>query len=275
MPRKRGHRVIGFAVETSTGFGLLYSAPLLKEEQAAVTITLSFDVTNPFWFHRSRTRATFAPNDYPVNSREVDRSEILQQRFNAEKADGCRRAPEVGNARNAVLLVFNTDAPPNMGSLCRSMEFCLEKILKPVGAFGKDLVGVPVCTEHNVRDGFDIFVWNDLLKEIAHAIYENGFRSRPPDWIDKLFRNKARCKSKLVGVAFDATKPFSESFGVAVLATGADFLTTANGIPCSLGPFNFRLLAHWKVLLTFCHTNVLDLSNTTSILLALYNITSS
>jgi len=58
-----------------------------------------------------------------------------------------------------------------------------------------------------------------------------------------------------VGMARDAAKTFGEGLGVTVLASRANLLAPANGVPCSLCPLDFRLQAHGR-LLTFCHKNV-------------------
>ena len=66
----------------------------------------------------------------------------------------------------------------------------------------------------------------------------------PPEWLSKLFGNEPGNKPLFVGMARDTAKPFGEGFGVAVLATGADLLTTSNGVPCGLRPLDFGLQAH-------------------------------
>lgn len=205
---------------------------------------LILDRSDPCWLHRSRTRAAFATDDYPVDPPETDWPEVFQKRFDAQKADGCWRALEMADAWNAVLLVFDAHTPPNVRRLRSGVEFCGEELFKPIGAFGQDLVRVPVGLKHNVHDGVDVVVWNGVLEEITHAIDEDGFRRCPPEWLNKLFGNKAGSKPKFIGVSRDTTKPLSEGFGVAVLATGADLLTPANGVPRSLGPFDFELQAH-------------------------------
>src|ERR1017187_5707111 len=173
----RWHGIVRVAVEVSAGDGFADPAPLFEEEQGALLVTLCFDGAYPFGAHGSCAGAAFAAHDDPVDAREVDGAEVFKEWFDAQEPEACRGATQLVDSWDAVLLVLDADAPPDM--LCHR---CLwdgggEELLEAVGAFGEDLVGVPVGPEHDGGDGRDVLVGHGVLEEVAHAVDEHRARA--------------------------------------------------------------------------------------------------
>src|ERR1017187_4598410 len=161
----------------SAGNGFADPAPLFEEEQGALLVALCFDGAYPFGAHGSCAGAAFAAHDDPVDAREVDGAEVFKEWFDAQEPEACRGATQLVDSWDAVFLVLDADAPPDM--LCHR---CLwdgggEELLEAVGAFGEDLVGVPVGPEHDGGDGRDVLVGHGVLEEVAHAVDEHRARA--------------------------------------------------------------------------------------------------
>src|SRR6266850_4544424 len=74
-------RTIRVSIEQPSSFCFANTSPLLKKEFRACRFTLRFDAPNPIGGHRARSRPALAANDYPVNSPQVYRPKVLQERF--------------------------------------------------------------------------------------------------------------------------------------------------------------------------------------------------
>src|SRR5947209_2422586 len=69
------------AVEHPAIASLSYSTPLLEEEWHSCVATLVADGHYPFFAHGTGARAALAAHDHPVDSGEVEFSQIFEQRF--------------------------------------------------------------------------------------------------------------------------------------------------------------------------------------------------
>ena len=110
----RGELVEGPATELSTRLRFADAAPLLEKKWNFYTSTLLADRQDPRLFHRPSARTALAAHDYPVHSLQVQRSKIFQQGLNRQKTNARLRFAEVTDAREPMLLVFDTYPPPNM-----------------------------------------------------------------------------------------------------------------------------------------------------------------
>ena len=241
----RWHGVVRVAVEVSAGNGYADPAPLFEEEQGALLVALCFDGAYPFGAHGSCAGAAFAAHDDPVDAREVDGAEVFKEWFDAQEPEACGCATQLVDSWDAVLLVLDADAPPDM--LCHRClwEVGGEELLEAVGAFGEDLVGVPVGPKHDGGDGRDVLVGHGVLEEIAHAVDEHRARGWPLEWFEELSWDEPWVKAVLVGVAWHVAEAFGEGFCVAVFASGADLHAATNGVPGGVRPFDFCRRAQW------------------------------
>ena len=229
----------------SAGNGFADPAPLFEEEQGALLVALCFDGAYPFGAHGSCAGAAFAAHDDPVDAREVDGAEVFKEWFDAQEPEACGCATQLVDSWDAVLLVLDADAPPDM--LCHRClwEVGGEELLEAVGAFGEDLVGVPVGPKHDGGDGRDVLVGHGVLEEVAHAVDEHRARGWPLKWFEELSWDEPWVKAVLVGVAWHVAEAFGEGFCVAVFASGADLHAATNGVPGGVRPFDFCRRAQW------------------------------
>src|SRR6266446_10889447 len=113
----------------------------------------------------------------------------------------------------------------------------MEKLPQTVGSLRENLVRVPICRDHYVRNGHDIVVGHIFMKQVAHGIDENHLGIPPAQWLGKLFRDKAQIESLFVGMSLHSAKAFRKRLGVAVLTAIADLGAAPNGIPSCVCPF--------------------------------------
>ena len=62
--------------------GLMHAAPLLEEERDFFVAAGSQYLLNPFLAHWPGSVPALSPYDDPINTRELELSKILEQRFN-------------------------------------------------------------------------------------------------------------------------------------------------------------------------------------------------
>ena len=65
---------------------------------------------------------TFAPDDCPIDTGDIEVAKVFQQRLNGEETNCGRRGTQMLNAWQAVLFVFDADAPPDMPLLRGELE---------------------------------------------------------------------------------------------------------------------------------------------------------
>jgi hypothetical protein len=142
------------------------------------------------------------------------------------------------------IFVFDADSPPDMRCLRRIAQGGAEESAESFCAFREDLVRVPVHAEHDGRDCGDVLVRDVVLEEVAHAVDEHGFRTRPLQWLQELAGDEAEVESLLVRVTWDVAEAFSEGFRVAVRASRADLGAATYGVPPGVRPLDFGLETH-------------------------------
>lgn len=76
-----GQFIMGAALKFTSCDFFSNAAPLLEEEGHTRVLTLVANGEYPSRLHRSRAWAALATNDHPVNTGEVDLSEVLEQWF--------------------------------------------------------------------------------------------------------------------------------------------------------------------------------------------------
>jgi len=99
------------------------------------------------------------------------------------------------------------------------------------GAFGQDLEAVLGGAGHDVENFLDEIEGDIFMKEVAHGVDEDGARLFPAEGdIESLGLEGQAEAVAVVGLAHGA-EAAGESFGVAVLAAGADFGAAGDGVP--------------------------------------------
>ncbi len=117
-----GHLVVSFAVKHAASFGFLDSAPLFEEKRDGAFFTKTLYPFYPFFFHRPCSRAAFTPNNYPIDSREFEISNIFQERLDGEESNYGPRFAQIFYTWNSMLFVFYADAPPHVRCLSGEAE---------------------------------------------------------------------------------------------------------------------------------------------------------
>src|SRR5579872_6176131 len=107
---------------------------------------------------------------------------------------------------------------------------------------------MPVGHFHDAHNLLDIRIRNRFVEKIAHRIHENRFLRAPLEWLRQLLGHESQIEALFVRMAWDPSKAFGESFGVAVFAAGADLRAASHRIPGRVGPFNRRVLRHHRSL---------------------------
>src|SRR5277367_269467 len=114
------------AVKESTVHLWPASAPLLEEECNTVRLALVTNIQHPFLFHRSRSRATFAADDHPIDLRKVKLSYGTNQRLYRKKAYASRCFADMPYARCLGAILNGYDKPHMKRGAPRSVSFAQE-----------------------------------------------------------------------------------------------------------------------------------------------------
>ena len=109
---------------------------------------------------------------------------------------------------------------------------------KALGSLGQDLILVLVREIHDAENVVNVFRWNPVVKEIAHRVDEDPLRLLPAKRLLQFFGDEAEVEALLKWMSLYSAEAFRKSFGVAVLATGADLRAAANRIPGRVGPLD-------------------------------------
>lgn len=110
------------------------AAPLLeKEGDAGVAAQPQYSL-NPCWLQRSGTPTAFAADDGPIDSRNVEIAQILQQWLDRKKLyrSGC--GTKLLDAGQTIAPVLDANAPPDMPVPCREAQFRRQKFEQPFRA---------------------------------------------------------------------------------------------------------------------------------------------
>ena len=118
------------ALKLSSGYGLADSAPLLEKKWNALALALISNGENPFLFHRSSAGAALAAHDDPMNTVEIYRAKVFQQRLDREKTDLRIRGTEMIDSRKAVPPILHAYTPPDVRLTRGKAEARIEKIMQ-------------------------------------------------------------------------------------------------------------------------------------------------
>jgi hypothetical protein len=69
---------------------------------------------HPLFFHGTSPWATLTPHDDPMDAGKIKLAEVFEQRLDGKKANCSGCGLQMLDAWQAVLAVFNADAPPNV-----------------------------------------------------------------------------------------------------------------------------------------------------------------
>ena len=83
------------------------SAPLFEKERNLLPHCLPLNLFDPLRKHWPCFRSTLAADDHPVDSSKIDVTYILKERLDREEADGRSYTPEVFDAWQPILAIFN------------------------------------------------------------------------------------------------------------------------------------------------------------------------
>jgi hypothetical protein len=89
---------------------------------------------------------------------------------------------------------------------------------------------------HNANHPLDVFVWNLIVKKIAHGVNKNHPRLLPLQRLRKFFRYEPNVEALFERMTRHAAESFCESFGIAIFAASTNFGTPANRIPGGVSP---------------------------------------
>lgn len=220
------------------------ASPLLEEERDAGGVILVAKTSNPRRVHRPGIRTTFATYDRPIDPAQVDSSDVLEQWLDGQKANPRLRRSEDTDSWDTVLLVLNTDTPPDVWLPSSFAERRTEERSHPVRALGEHLIDMPVGLQHHGSDRCNIGVRNALVKQIAHGIHEDHARRSPAQGFIQLLGDEPKVEPLLERMTGDAAKAFCERFGVTVGTSGANLRAASNGIPGRIRPLDLRVVTH-------------------------------
>src|SRR6185369_14610068 len=102
------------AMQLAARFGLLYAAPQLEEEGHPGLGAAALDTLHPCLRHWPRAVPAFSADNCPVDARQIEIAKSFEQRLDPKEAQGGGRRPQIAHARQAVLLVFDAHAPPDV-----------------------------------------------------------------------------------------------------------------------------------------------------------------
>jgi len=240
--------IVGTPIKQPAVFLFAHAAPLLEEERGMRFTALVADGEDPIFLHGTRSRAAFAADDGPAYVRKIERSQVFKQRFDGEEPDAGGSSLQVGDSGQAVLAIFDADAPPDVILFGGEAQGAAQQLLEPFRALGEHLKGVPLCRDHDLADGFDVGVGDAGLEKVAHRVNEYEFRRAPGERLSKLVGNQLQVEALLVGMALDSAEALGKSFGIAVLAAGADLGAAADRVPGRVGPFDLGVEGHADLL---------------------------
>src|SRR5690606_12780745 len=90
------------------------TTPLLEEERDSLRLAQIADRLHPSPVHRARFGTGFTADNNPMNARQIEVSEILQQGLDRQKAGWCIDGLQPGNTRQAVFAVLDRHTNPGI-----------------------------------------------------------------------------------------------------------------------------------------------------------------
>lgn len=87
MSLDRRHGIVTTAVELTAVFRFPHAAPLLEEERDLRGPTLVAQLDHPLPLHRARAGAAFAADNDPVDSRQINVTQVFQKWLDGQELD--------------------------------------------------------------------------------------------------------------------------------------------------------------------------------------------
>ena len=228
--------IVGAAVERRPVTRLRVPPPLLEEEGHPLCAALTTDLDDPFPEHWPSVRAALTADDDPVDSAQVERPEIGQQRLDGEEPDSGWCFLQRKNAGQAVPAVLNADAEGHVVEIAHPSQLTAQQFSESLVPFGEDLKHVPVSPAHDVADAPDVVGWNLFMKEVAHRVDKDLPRPSPMQRLIELLRNESKIEPLLERVPRPISEAFGEHLCVTKLASGANLGASADGVPRGVRP---------------------------------------
>src|SRR5262249_25524735 len=91
--------IVGFTQELAPMPRLLHAPPLLEEERHPGRSTLVANRQYPLLVHPPRPRPALSPHDDPVNTLEINFTEIFEERLDRQKAHFRSRSSQLVDSR--------------------------------------------------------------------------------------------------------------------------------------------------------------------------------
>jgi hypothetical protein len=239
--------IVGAAVERTAGLVFPCAAPLLEEEWHPLCAALTTDLDHPFSKHRSRVRTALTPDDDPIDSVQVERTKISQERLDGQEADSGGRVLKRPYARETVPTILDADAEGNGSQVGHPSQFTAQQLPEPIVPFGEDLEHMPVGPLHDVANARDVVDRNVFVKEVAHRVDENLSRAAPVQWLIELFRNESEIETLLERVSWHSAESFCEQLRIAELAARTHLRAAPDRIPRCVRPLDGRAIAHGRL----------------------------
>src|SRR5688500_17927619 len=120
----------------------------------------------------------------------------------------------------------------------------MQQAPEPACAFSEYLIGMPICSFHNICYGRDVLHRYIVVEEITHGVDEDHAGFGPSQWFGQFLGDQPQIKSLLVGMSGYAAKPFRKRLRVAMLAAWTNLGATADRVPCCVRPLDFGAFSH-------------------------------
>jgi len=217
---------------------LPHATPLLKKEGNILQQALISDGYHPLFGEGACVGPALATHYDPMNSRQINLTQMLQQWLDGKESNLRIRLPKVVNPAQAVSPVLDTYAPPNVWALGGKPQTCGHETTKSLRALCQNLISVPVCADHHPDDRLYVFIGHTGVEQVAHGVDEHKPGRAPTEWLRQLFGNQAQVKTLFIGMPRDPSKSFGKPLGIAVLAAGTYPRAAADRVPRCVSPLD-------------------------------------
>src|SRR6185503_15588317 len=143
-----------------------------------------------------------------------------------------------------VFPVLYTNSPPNVLQSSSKGKLGREHRAQADRPLGQGLINVPVSKNHHLRDLYEVVIRHITMKHVGHRIHENHLGFPPTKRFEQLVWNDSEIEPVLVRMSLHPPKALSKGLRIAVLASGADFRTATDRVPCGISPFDIGVFAH-------------------------------
>ena len=196
-------------------------AELLDEHGDVLPAALGDDAAHGAGVAVAGARPALTSDQHPVDPRQVDVSEVYEQRLDGQEADGHGDGAEDVDAGQAVLAILDANAEPHV--LVRERVHEPRRIPHVLGALREDHEEVLLGLVHHAVATAQEVSRHAVLMQVAHAVHEVRPRLGGAQRLVQLLRHEAQVEALVVRVRLavrhdDPTPALGERFRVAVLA---------------------------------------------------------